>query len=224
MKKTVNIFLFGEKHTVPEDVTVMTAMEYAGYKLSDVGGCSGGFCGACAVVVKAYGDKVPKVCLACKTTVKDNMHITRLPNRQYEKKIYDVNSLHPTDEAMKELYPQIYSCIGCGACNTACPKGLDVMKYVEYAKLGDFKKCAEESFACVECGACMTRCPMGIPGPHAALLARRLTGKYLLPESKHLSSRVKEIENGEFDALIKELTEIPTEQIKELYDKRDIED
>ena len=37
MEKTVNIFLYGKKYEVPENLTIMTAMEYAGYQL--VRGC-----------------------------------------------------------------------------------------------------------------------------------------------------------------------------------------
>ena len=29
----VNIFLFGKKYSVPENLTIMRAMEYAGYQL-----------------------------------------------------------------------------------------------------------------------------------------------------------------------------------------------
>ena len=33
----VNVYFYGKKYTVPADLTIMTAMEYAGYKL--VRGC-----------------------------------------------------------------------------------------------------------------------------------------------------------------------------------------
>ena len=99
---------------------------------------------------------------------------------------------------MMQLYPEIYSCIGCNACTKACPQGLNVMQYIAYAQRGEFKKCAEESFDCVMCGICSARCPAGISHPQVALLARRLNGKYIAPEAKHLTERVKAIEEGEF--------------------------
>lgn len=34
MQEMVNIFIFGKKYSVPGDLTIMTAMEYAGYQLS----------------------------------------------------------------------------------------------------------------------------------------------------------------------------------------------
>ena len=36
-ENTVDIYLFGKKYTVPDDLTIMRAMEYAGYQL--VRGC-----------------------------------------------------------------------------------------------------------------------------------------------------------------------------------------
>ena len=32
-ENTVDIYLFGKKYTVPDDLTIMRAMEYAGYQL-----------------------------------------------------------------------------------------------------------------------------------------------------------------------------------------------
>ena len=47
-----------------------------------------------------------------------------------------------------ELYPEIYSCIGCNACTKACTQDLNVMQYIAYAQRGELEKCAEESFDC----------------------------------------------------------------------------
>ena len=35
MEKMVNIYLFGKQYTVPASLTIMKAMEYAGYQLSE---------------------------------------------------------------------------------------------------------------------------------------------------------------------------------------------
>ena len=73
------------------------------------------------------------------------------------------------------------------------------------------------------CGVCSSRCPAGISHPQVAMLARRLNGKYLAPKSAHLENRVKEIKNGTFTELIESLMEKPIDEIKELYNHRDIE-
>ena len=55
------------------------------------------------------------------------------------------------------------------------------------------------------------------------LLARRLTGKYIAPESQHLTERVAEINHGEFDQLIEQIMAKPITEMQELYNTRDIE-
>ena len=55
------------------------------------------------------------------------------------------------------------------------------------------------------------------------LLARRLTGKYIAPESEHLKKRVEEIHEGRYDDLIEQIMQKPIEEMKELYNTREIE-
>ena len=124
---------------------------------------------------------------------------------------------------MMQLYPEIYACIGCNACTKSCTQELNVMQYIAYAQRGDFEKCAEESFDCVMCGVCSSRCPAGISHPQVAMLARRINGKYLAPGCGHLEDRVREIKNGDFNELIEALMQKPVDEIKELYNNRDIE-
>ena len=73
------------------------------------------------------------------------------------------------------------------------------------------------------CGVCSSRCPAGISHPQVALLARRLNGKYLAPKSQHLEDRVKEINDGTFKELLESLMQKPVEELKELYNNREIE-
>lgn len=35
MEKMVNVYFFGKKYSVPAELTIMTAMEYAGYTLKE---------------------------------------------------------------------------------------------------------------------------------------------------------------------------------------------
>lgn len=223
MAETVNVFFFGKKYTVPAGLTIMTAMEYAGYQLVRGCGCRNGFCGACATIYRIKGDKELKACLACQTTVEDNMYVATLPFFPLVKEIYDINEVSAEQSVMMQLYPEIYSCIGCNACTKSCTQGLNVMQYIAYAQRGEFEKCAEESFDCVMCGVCSSRCPAGISHPQVALLARRITGKYLAPKSAHLEERVQEIENGTFNELIEKLMNKPLDELKELYNNREIE-
>ena len=97
------------------------------------------------------------------------------------------------------------------------------MQYIAYAQRGEYEKCAEESFDCVMCGVCSSRCPAGISHPQVAMLARRLNGKYIAPKCDHLEKRVDEINEGTFVSLIEELMQKPIDEIKELYNTREIE-
>ncbi|MBP5158743.1 MAG: 4Fe-4S dicluster domain-containing protein [Lachnospiraceae bacterium] len=223
MEKTVSVFLFGKKYEVPDSLTIMEAMEYSGYRLVRGVGCRNGFCGACAVIYRIKGDRELKAALACSTRVEDGMYVATLPFFPLVKEVYDIEKIGPTQQVMMQLYPEIYSCVGCNACTKACTQGLNVMQYIAYAQRGDFEKCAEESFDCVMCGVCSSRCPAGISHPQVAMLARRINGKYIAKKSGHLADMVGAVERGEFDALLKELEEMPPEKIKELYNNREIE-
>ena len=223
MEKTVNIFLFGKKYEVPENLTIMTAMEYAGYQLVRGCGCRNGFCGACATIYRIKGCNELKTCLACQTKVEDNMYIATLPFFPLVKQPYDIQKIKPTEQIMMQLYPEIYACVGCNACTKACTQDLKVMQYIAYAQRGEYEKCAEESFDCVGCGCCSVRCPAGISHPMVGLLARRLTGKYIAPKSEHVLNRVEEINAGAYDELIEAVMQKPITEMQELYNHRDIE-
>lgn len=223
MEEMVNIYIMGKQYTVPAALTIMNAMEYAGYQHKRGCGCRAGFCGACATIYRIKGQNELKFCLACQTKVENDMYIASLPFFPTQKKIYDINQIRPTEDIMMQLYPEIYSCIGCNACTKACPQGLNVMQYIAYAQRGELEKCAEASFDCVMCGICSSRCPAGITHPQVGLLARRLTGKYLAPKSAHLEERVQEIEHGDFKELIEKLMNKPLDELKELYNQRVIE-
>ena len=63
--KMIDVFIYGKKYSVPAGLTIMEAIEYAGYKLVRGIGCRNGFCGACATVYRIKGDRELKACLAC---------------------------------------------------------------------------------------------------------------------------------------------------------------
>ena len=223
MENTVNVYFFGKKYEVPSSLTIMKAMEYAGYRLVRGCGCRNGFCGACATIYRIKGQQELKTCLACQQQVEEGMYVATLPFFPLVKQVYDIEKIKPTEQIMMQLYPEIYSCIGCNACTKSCTQGLNVMQYIAYAQRGEFKKCAEESFDCVMCGVCSSRCPAGISHPQVAELARRLYGKYVAPECEHLNKRVAEINNGDLVKLMEDIMAKPIDEMKELYNHRDIE-
>ena len=98
MQDMVNIFLYGKKYEIPAGLTIMGAMEYAGYQLVRGCGCRNGFCGACATIYRIKGDRELKVCLACQTTVENDMYIATLPFFPLVKELYDMNEIGPTEQ------------------------------------------------------------------------------------------------------------------------------
>ena len=219
----VNVYFFGKRYEVPANLTIMTGLEYAGYQLLRGCGCRNGFCGACATIYRIKGQQELKMALACQTKVEEGMYVATLPFFPLVKQVYDIEKVSPEQQIMMQLYPEIYSCIGCNACTRACPQSLHTMQYIAYAQRGDFKACADESFDCVMCGICSSRCPAGISHPQVAMLARRLNGKYLTPDAEHLKKKVKEIYDGNYAEAMKDIMSKSDADIRDLYNNRDIE-
>ncbi len=219
----VRVYIMGREYKVPFGLTIMKAMEYAGYRFIRGAGCRGGFCGSCATVYRIEGDYKLRVALACQKTVEDGMYLTQLPFTPANKPVYDVEKLSPSVNVLLEYYPEIAKCVSCNTCTKACPQDLEVMDYVQAALRGDLEEVSRLSFDCIGCGLCAMRCPTSIVPYNVAQLARRLYGKYVMPRAKHVDDRVKEVEEGKFDEEMKNLMEASLDVLKERYTKRDIE-
>ena len=79
MENMVNVYFYGKHYVVPAELTIMTAMEYAGYELKRGCGCRHGFCGACATIYRIKGCNELKTCLACQTQVQEGMYVASIP-------------------------------------------------------------------------------------------------------------------------------------------------
>jgi CO dehydrogenase/acetyl-CoA synthase alpha subunit len=219
----VTIYIMGKKHKVPNDLTIMKAMEYAGYRFIRGCGCRGGFCGACGTVYRTKDDYKLKNALACQAVVEDGMYLTQVPFYPANKAIYDLEELEPTFEQILKLYPEIFRCVGCNTCTKICPQEINVMDYIALAERGDITKAADQSFDCIMCGLCASRCPGELVQYNIGILCRRLYSRHIAPKAKHLEERVAEVSTGKFDEEIEELMKMDEEKLKKKYDKRDIE-
>jgi len=219
----INIYIMGKKYEVPDSLTIMEAMEYAGYQLKRGCGCRAGFCGACSTVYRIGGEFDLKVGLACQTKVQPEMYLAQIPFFPGRKATYNMEEITPSVTHLMALYPEVFRCLGCNSCTKACPQDLNVMQYIAYLQRGDFAAAADESFDCLMCGLCVSRCPVNIVHYNAAILARRLYAKYMVPQAGHLQQRVEEIENKQFDEELSTLMSEETEKLKERYNQRDIE-
>ena len=65
----VKIYIMGSMYEVPSVLTIMKAIEYAGFKLTRGSGCRAGFCGACATVYRKEGDLRKYTALSCQNQV-----------------------------------------------------------------------------------------------------------------------------------------------------------
>lgn len=219
----IDIYVMGKQYLAPETLTIIEALEYAGYQLKRGCGCRGGFCGACATVYRIAGDYELKVGLACQTRVEPGMHLAQIPFFPGRKAIYNLEQTHPSVADYARLYPEVFRCLGCSSCTKVCPQDLDVMQYIAYIQRGDFAKAAELSFDCLMCGLCVSRCPVHIVHYNAALTARRLYGRHMVKADAFLKERIRSIEAGEFDDDLRRLISAGEEELRQLYNNRDIE-
>ncbi len=222
-EQMVTIYVMGKPYEVPGDLTIMKAMEYAGYRLVRGCGCRGAFCGACGTVYRTKDDYRLKVGLACQEVVQDGMYLAEIPFFPGNKATYDIEDLKPTADAILSLYPEVFRCLSCNTCTKACPQDIEVMEYIQAALRGDIAKAADLSFDCLLCGLCAVRCPAEIVQYQVALLCRRLYSRHIAPEAPHLKNRLKEMADGEFNAEMDKLTKMKQADLAELYDNRDME-
>jgi succinate dehydrogenase/fumarate reductase-like Fe-S protein len=219
----IPIYIMGKRYMVPNALTIMGALEYAGYKLVRGAGCRAAFCGACATVYRINGDPKLYVGLACGTQVESGMHLTQIPFYPAERAQYRLDELQPTFATLVRLYPQVLKCLGCGTCTKSCPQDLQVKDYMAAAMRGDIARVADLSFDCIMCGMCVSRCPAEEAQPNIAILARRLYGSYLAPRAQHLADRVAEINTGAYDEEFVRVKALPEAELRQMYNTRDIE-
>jgi heterodisulfide reductase subunit C len=213
----------GKRYLVPPNLTIMKAMEYAGYRLVRGVGCRGGFCGACATVYRVRDDYRLKIGLACQTVVEPEMYVAQIPFFPGNRADYRLDELEPTFETIVRLYPEVLRCLACGTCTRACPQDLKVKDYMANAMKGDIAGVADKSFDCIMCGLCSARCPAEEVQYNIAILCRRLYGSRLAPRAEHLSRRVEEIRAGNYDRELTEIKALDESELRERYNNRDIE-
>ena len=215
--KMVPIYVMGRKYEVPQGLTILKAMEFAGYRVKRGCGCRGGVCGACVTLYRRNGTYQLNVGLACQTVIEPDMYLMQLPFVPAHRAIYTIKSVRANDSAVTKLYPELMRCLQCNTCTKACPMELEVMEYVAAAMRGDLGKVVELSIECVMCGMCAARCPAELSPFNIALLVRRIYGKHVIPPSPQLDQRLKEIRGGEFREEIEGLKKADEAEILEKF-------
>ncbi len=221
--RLLDIYIMGKHYQVPEGLTILTALEYSGYRMIRSCGCRAGFCGACATVYNFTNDPQLRYDLACQKTVEPEMSLVQIPFFPAVKATYDLEKIKADGEKFKALYPDIVKCYGCNTCTKTCPQELEVMWFMTDALRGDIAAVADKSFDCVMCGLCAARCPQGLVPYYVGLLGRRMYGSHMAPVSGHLDNRIAEIASGKYDAALQEMKNAGEKELRRRYAERDME-
>jgi len=221
--KMIPIFVMGRRYEVPETLTIMKAMEYAGFQFIRGCGCRGGICGACPTVYRKAGDYKLYTGLACQTVVEPNMYLTQIPFYPANRSVYNFANLEPDHEEIFKLYPELFRCVACNACTKVCPMDVEVMDMVSALKQGNIARAADLSFSCIQCGLCASRCMGELPQYHIAQLARRVYGSKIAPRAGHLNEAVEAIKEGKYEEYLRNLVNIGDEELRKLYQEREME-
>lgn len=220
----ITIYIMGQAYQVPETLTILKAMEYAGYQFKRGCGCRGGICGACGTFYRKQGDHTMRTGLACQTVAEEGMILTQIPFFPANRADHGAaDTTRPPDEQIASLYPEIFRCVGCGTCTRTCPMDIDVMSYIAHFKRGDIMRGAKASFDCIMCGLCVSRCPANISQMNVAMAARRIAAGQMTPRSETTKRRAEEVRSGRYEQILVQLGEMDREELKRLYVERERE-
>jgi Fe-S oxidoreductase len=221
--KLIPVYVMGKRYMVPETLTIMKALEYAGYQFIRGCGCRGGICGACATVYRKPGDYHIRVGLACQTVVEPDMYLTQIPFYPANRAKYDFGDLTASPEEIFKLYPEVFRCIACNSCTKACPMDVQVMDVISAVKQGNIERAATLSFSCIQCGLCVSRCMGELPQYHIMQLARRIYGSKIAPRAEHLNEAVEAARSEKCRQELEKLAKSDEKQLRELYQSREME-
>jgi len=221
--KLIPVYVMGKRYMVPETLTIMKALEYAGYQFIRGCGCRGGICGACATVYRKPGDYHIRVGLACQTVVEPDMYLTQIPFYPANRTSYDFSKLTANPEEIFKLYPEVFRCIACNSCTKVCPMDIQVMDAISAVKQGNIERAATLSFSCIQCGLCVSRCMGELPQYHIMQLARRIYGSMIAPRAQHLKEAVEAAKSKKCQQALQKLMKSDIKQLREIYQSREIE-
>lgn len=194
----------GERYRVPDGVTVLQALWYAGIPTLKGAGCLGGACGACTTTYRLADDPATRTGLGCQLTVRDGMSLTVYPIDPPAKLRYRMTEIGDPAEALFTIYPETRRCTLCDACTTVCPQDIPVRQTVRQMMNKEFEPVAGAFDECVMCGFCTMVCEVGIAPNLLGMYARKAVARES-PAPAELVRRMDEVRAGRFDGAWKAL-------------------
>lgn len=219
----IPVYIMGKRYEVPEGLTIMKAMEYAGYRFIRGCGCRGGICGACGTVYRKPKDYKIYTGLACQTVIEPEMYLTQIPFYPANRAGYSLDDLTSAPEGIFKLYPELFRCVACNACSKICPMNIEVMDVIALLKQGNISRAVELSFDCIQCGLCASRCFGELPQYHIIQLARRLYGARIAPRARHVAEVDEFAKSGRYEQPLRKLAVMAENELRRLYQERKIE-
>lgn len=221
--KMIPVYIMGKRYPVPETLTIMKAMEYAGYRFIRGCGCRGGICGACATVYRKPNDYHIYIGLACQTVVEPDMYLTQIPFYPANRTKFDFSKLTSQPEEIFKLYPELFRCLACNTCTKSCPMDVPVMDVVSALKRGNIEQAAKLSFSCIQCGLCVSRCMGELPHYHMFQLARRMYGAKIAPRDAHIPPALEKAKDNTINDMLHDLMGLDRKDLRKVYQAREIE-
>ncbi len=175
-RKMITIELEGRKIKVPEGLTVIEALWDTGHDVKRGVGCLSGLCGACTVAYLEKEGRKVKFGLGCQKVVEEGLNVIMLPYFPARLARYLLGSMETPLKQLPEIYPELYTCNDCKACNI-CPEWINVAGVMKAAREGDYETATGHIMDCIMCGLCASRCPKGIAPQHVALFIQRALAK-----------------------------------------------
>lgn len=200
----VTVEIGGEKHRVPDGVTVLQALWYTGQDVIKGAGCLGGACGACTTTYRLAGDMATRTGLGCQIPVAEGMAITLYPVDPPEKPAYRMAELDDPAEALFSIYPETRRCTLCDACTLVCPQDIPVKRGVMQMINRQFEQVAPLFDECVMCGLCSMVCEVGIAPNLLGMYARKAVARNT-PRLAEVARRMDEVKAGAFEGAWREL-------------------
>jgi ferredoxin len=198
-RPTVQVEVGGAWHAVPEGLTVLQALWYAGIPTIKGAGCLGGACGACTTTYRLPDDPAGHTGLGCQVTVREGMSVTLYPIEPPDKPRYRMAELDDPAEALFTIYPETRRCTLCDACTAVCPQDIPVRQTVRQMMNKDFEAVAPAFDECVMCGLCSVVCEVGIAPNLLGLYARKAVARER-PGPPELARRMEEVKDGRYAA------------------------